>query len=581
MFLKNINIQKLAALLEPHMGKPAWPGLMDPAVKERARAFAKESGLWDKITAELDPTRDIPVMKRSDFRDYARTGSRTKDEQARAYRANETNLAGLALWLDHPSADLDYFQDLLWAWCETTWWHLVAEEGRHIDLLSSLRARELAEYSHIFADRLEPEVRERISAAVSARVLDIVLDYKKLDWWQTHKNNWNTVCNGNIIQAALYEIKDPMQLAALLHPVCRRMEYAIDYYTNDGGCVEGAGYWGYGFGNFVDAALALYHRTGGAVNLMEGEHIARICHFPLSVYLRPPVRASFADSSDEWLTAALALKINQFMPLPELFQLVNKTDRGTLELEDIRSLALFNGEKPLPYTDRTDYLLPDLGYAKVHAVESDVILAAVAGRNDVSHNHNDLGSFLILKDGIMFLTDPGAPHYTAKTFSERRYETLVCASTGHSVPLINGLEQLEGDFFGTISAGGLNTVGDKVVTIDLAHAYPDPTLRKFLRQFVLGKDGSVRMVDQFEFSKVPVSLEEAFVSFEPIEVQGHALKIGTGTATVGITSKVPGTFHVDCFTKAQHEGFNPRVLYRARFLPDMLDATIQLEFTIG
>lgn len=581
MILQDTEIQTLARLLAPHMDKPAWPGLTDPEVKEAARAFAKKSGLWDKIAAEFDPRRDIPTLKRSAFRQYKRRGSRVEGEAANAARSGEMGRAALALWLEHPKADLDYLQDLIWAWCETTWWQLAAHEGEHIDLVSSARARELAEYSFIFASQLEPEVRDRISREVAARALDIALDYKYADWWQTTGNNWNMVCNANLIAAALYEIKDPGQLAAFIHPLCRRMDYAIDYFTDDGGCVEGAGYWEYGFINYVEAAISLYHRTGGAVNLMAGEKFSRISRFPMAAVLRPPIRASFADGGHGYVAMGSALRINQLLPFPELYQLVESDNRGMPKIADIRSLALYRGEMAEPYTDRTDYILPQLGYVKVHAAHSDILLATAAGSNGVSHNHNDIGTFILLKNGVPILTDPASPTYSAKTFGPHRYDMLVCRSKGHSVPIINGYEQQEGSqFYGTITAEGLNGNGDKTVTIDLSHAYPDPTLRRFERKFVIEASGVVRLCDEFEFQEMPSGIEEAFITFEPISLEAGNAKIGTESASGKLHSETKGKFELATFLPELHEGADSRPLHRLSFRPEVLGKQMRVEFTI-
>jgi len=581
MILSEISIQTLEKWLAPHMGGATWPGLNDPVVVGRARDFARHSGLWDKIDAELRPHAGIPVLKRSAFRDYKRTGSRKADEEAIRARVNETHLAALALWLGHPKADLDYFQDLLWAWCETSWWVLAAHEDNHIDLASSERACELAEYSQVFSGQLESEVRARISREIASRVLDIAHDYRRHDWWQTGDNNWNTVCNSNLIQAALYEIKDCRQLAAFIHPLCRRMDYAINYFTDDGGCVEGVDYWGYGFRNFVDAAIVLHQRTGGRINLMEDEKIERICRFPMAAFLRAPLRASFADGGNGYLDMGDALRINFLTDAPELFQLAETNANGLPGISSMRALALYRGEQPLRHADRTDRILPLLGFVKANAAEADVVLATQAGTNDVSHNHNDIGSFLLIKNGVAVLTDPGTPVYSAKTFGPKRYEMLVCRSKGHSVPLVNGHEQQEGsEFFGSIAAEGLDGPGEKTITIDLSHAYPDPTLRNLTRVFELRRNGTLRLADQFEFSSKPLELEEALVTFEPVSLRDGCALVGLGASATTIRAEVAGEFQLETYSPEQHEGRDPRSLHRIRFLPSSLAADMSVSFLI-
>jgi hypothetical protein len=44
-------------------------------------------------------------------------------------------------------------------------------------------------------------------------------------------------------------------------------------------------------------------------------------------------------------------------------------------------------------------------------------MAIKGGNNGESHNHNDVGSFIIYTDGEPLFIDPGVGEYTAKTFS--------------------------------------------------------------------------------------------------------------------------------------------------------------------
>ncbi|MBE7158441.1 MAG: heparinase II/III family protein, partial [Rhodospirillales bacterium] len=501
MLLDHVSIQTLAGWLAPHLSRPAWPGLLDPVVKERARGQARRAGWWEELGRLLDPHTPIPVLRRSVFRDYQRTGNRTRGEAAILARAADTERAALALWMEHPAADLDYFQDLLWAWCET-WWKIPAHETLSLELVDTLRARQLAEYRFVFADRLEPEVSARLAREIADRALVPALDWNHPDPWQTRENNWNTVCNSNLIVAGLYEITDPLKLATFIHPLIRRMDYALAYYTDDGGCVEGASYWEYGFCNFVDAAIALHERTGGALNLMAADpKIERICRYPLAAYLAPPLRAAFADGDHGWLNAESALKINRFFPVAELFSLTSREADGSLRLREMRSLALDAEEPPPVPLGRTDYLLPDLGYAKIHAPQAEVVLAVQAGNNGVSHNHNDLGSFILCRDGVCVLTDPGAPVYRADTFGPGRYDILVCRSRGHSVPVVNGHEQAAGaEFYAGITVQEAGEMpGGKSVHVDLTQAYPAPTLRRLERRFTIAPNGDLHIRDDYAF----------------------------------------------------------------------------------
>lgn len=579
MIFQDFNEHNLAMLLHQHMDRPTWPGLKCPGAVERARAYAQQSGLWERIAAETRPS-PLPVLRYSDYQHYQRSGMRGVYDKPFNERLARTHWHALAVWLHHPAADLASLHDLLWAWCESPW-TTPACDREHIGLVDSETGRMLAEYAWLFADRLEARLRDRIHREISQRLLDVAFDWRKPDWWRTTGNNWNSVCNGNLIQIAFYEIRDSGQLANFIHPLFRRMDYALAYFTPDGGCVEGPGYWEYGFGHFIDAALTLYQRTNGEINLVDNAHVKRICRFPLAVHLRGNLRATFADSDNGYVGTATALKINHLTPVPDLFELVESTADGLPILEDIRGLALYQGQRHPPETKPVDCLLPQLQFAKLHA--GQVILAAIAGRNDVAHNHNDIGSFILVAGQTVFLTDPGAPIYTTKTFGPNRYEMLFCRSRGHSVPLINGHEQSAGtEFGGTIRATNLNMPSAKLIEIAMARAYGDPTLISLIRAFRPDPTGQVQMTDAYEFTQTPTALQEAFITFElvVISADGQSATIGGAEHSLRLRGECPGRFTVAPIAAAQHEGRDQRPVNRVVFSPVSLQATMQLVFTM-
>jgi len=596
MILETMTIPNLAEMLKPQMHLPAWPGLNDPRAKAKAKQWAKRLGIWERLTE-----KPISVVRRSHYRDYRRTGSRTLGEAALRGGAQTTEQAALALWLGHPAADLDYVQDLLWAWCETSSWVWPAHEGRTIDLGSSHIARLLAEVLWMLDGQLEDEVKQRVGAEIERRALDALHDWRRPDGWWTVTMNWNHVCNANLITAALYRIRDVGQLAAFIHPLIQRLDYAIQGFAADGGCLEGPSYWNYGFGHFLDAAVVLHHRTAGKLDLVARpsgaeevrhgvagygaghEHIERICRYPLAAHIQGPLRSTFADSSNGYITAESALEINRFLRIPELYEVAARDAKGRLAVSGWRGLLLYNGERVTGKPDRRDYLLPDLGMVKLRA--GGTTLLVLAGRNDVPHNHNDIGSFILHKHGKCLLTDPGAPKYTAKTFGPKRYEILFCRSRGHSVPLINGQEQPPGgQYRGTLAVEGLNQAGgEKRATVDMSHAYGDNSLERLLRRLTLAPDGTVELCDEYAFSRVPRSVEEAFITFEPVRVvRGRrAAVVGKGRQALTLTSAgAAGRFAAERLTEESHEGRENAVVTRITFAPARLAREMTLAFRL-
>jgi hypothetical protein len=76
-----------------------------------------------------------------------------------------------------------------------------------------------------------------------------------------------------------------------------------------------------------------------------------------------------------------------------------------------------------------------------------LFLATHGGHNDESHNHNDVGDFIIYYKGKPMIIDAGRGNYTARTFSKQRYELWFTQSQHHNLPMINGIGQKDGRSF--------------------------------------------------------------------------------------------------------------------------------------
>ncbi len=587
MLLRHINHRDLADMLQRHAGASPAPELRMPQSLSVLRRRAKQNGIWDKLNA-LDPDRPIPAIKRSQYRNFQRNGDRDRHQALERARKTELDQAALALWLRHPKASLDYLQDLLWAYCEDSTWVMAAHENRAIDLGAAMLGASLAELLHLFEDQLEEEVRARVDREIETRIFRRYRALDALDNWNTNRNNWNHVCNGEIVRAALYRIQDPVKLAHFIHTPLQNMTYALDGFAEDGGCHEGPGYWAYGFGHFVRAAHALHRRTEGEINLMEDPSgkIEKICRFPLAPHIEGPLRATFSDSDHGFVPAEIALRINAFYRIPELYGLCDRHPDQKLKIASLPELALYSGFKVPAAPVREDALLPDLGLAKVRSAPGprQMTLLCLAGHNGVPHNHNDIGSFIVHKQGRLPLVDPGRPIYRRETFSPARYDILFCNSLGHSVPLVNGKQQVAGATHrGTLRVDSSGNSGEKRVTIDMTRAYPRGTIRSLVRTFILDtRRHALTLEDRFCFSRQPRALEEGFVTYETVRATPESVRIGPRTRG-GILLTCPdgnGVFSAERMVKESRWGKDGRILTRIRYIPNTRQREMTLRFHI-
>ena len=588
MLLRNISITDLAGIFARHRDRSPAPYLTDPKSVSRARRLAKANGVWDDLTQNLDATQDIPVIKRSAYRNFQRVGDRGVPQAASGRRSRELGRAAMALWLDHPKADVDYLQDLLWAYCDDWTWVMAAHEGRAIDLGSAAKGATFAEILYVLGDRLEEEVKVRVSKEIDRQIFQKFWNYKHLDSWKTVRMNWNHVCNGEIIRAALYEIDDPAILAHMTHAAIQNLTYALDGFTDDGGCEEGPGYWGYGFGHYLYVAYALYLKTNGELNIMTDEKVERISRYPLAAQISGPLRSTFADSSHGYTSPRAAMIINEFYKIPELYDSCDLHPDRTLKVSGMHDMAMYKGQKARGAPDQQDYFLPDLGQVKLRgkAGKKQITLMALAGNNGVPHNHNDIGSFIVHRGGRLLLVDPGGPVYSRKTFSAHRYEIIFCNSLGHSVPLINGKQQQPGgNFRGAIQAENLNGGGEKRAAVDMTQAYPEGTVKSLVRTFALDTDANrLTVEDVYAFSREPRSLEEAFITFEGVKVlqNGRSVQIGPKNGGVVLSAPdTPGEFSFKRLVEESKEGRGNQVITRITFIPEELSKGLVTRFVIA
>ena len=116
-------------------------------------------------------------------------------------------------------------------------------------------------------------------------------------------------------------------------------------------------------------------------------------------------------------------------------------------------------------------------------------------------------------DGVEMCGDPGKEVYTARTFSDRRYESKMINSYGHPVPVVDGALQREG---GAFKAKVLRTeFSDERDTIeyDLTKAYKTANLKSLIRKVVFDrKKNTVEVEDDVEFVK-PSSFEVPIVTY--------------------------------------------------------------------
>ena len=143
------------------------------------------------------------------------------------------------------------------------------------------------------------------------------------------------------------------------------------------------------------------------------------------------------------------------------------------------------------------------------------------------HSHTDIGTFIFHLNGESLLCDPGRGLYSREYFRRQRYNNVFNNSYGHSVPRIGGRLQAPGPEFGgrqqyrgTLQTGQAGKT-EKLAQIDFERAYDLPELVKACRTFVFDPSGGkTRLEDTFQFEGAVPEIEEAFVTWNKVELEG-------------------------------------------------------------
>ena len=421
--------------------------------------------------------------------------------------------------------DVRALEDAIWAICEEYTWVLPAHTSdlgdryntEVIDLFSAETGFALSEIVYLLSDVLDPKVVRRVRECLEERIFRMYLSHTY--WWENASMNWASVCAGCVGGAFIYCAPERFHL---VHDrILATMETFLKGFGQDGICLEGIHYWGYGFGFFTYFAQLLYEFTDGKEDLFDNPICQKTAFFQEHAFLRQNHTISFSDGE----------RIGSFLPglTHKLHQLYG-TKLLPLEYAAFTEYChrfpayLRNFFWVDPYApicapaEKSDKYFPTAQWFVSSSKE--LSFATKAGHNDEPHNHNDIGGFLLACDDGQILCDFGAGEYTRDYFqTDTRYNYLCNASFGHNVPIINGCGQMPGRQY----RGEVLSHSDGVFTVDMAKAYSVEKLSSAVREMKL--DGaSFGLTDTFE--GVDLRVTERFVTMIPPKKNGSTVHLG-------------------------------------------------------
>ncbi|MFP4974768.1 hypothetical protein ACE6ED_05125 [Paenibacillus sp. CN-4] len=446
---------------------------MRPADRSLYYPEGDQKGFWARVQAsggwkaELEDIRReggrlleqaIPELTYSLFVLYAKQGTRLEYERVYFERRRRLNTFAVLSMLEPEQEEWKQgLFDVLWAVCGEYTWCLPAhlpDGGRPetIDLFAAETGFTLNEIALLLENMLPGMLKDRIAREVEQRIIRPFLEAGP--WhWETVETNWSAVCAGSVGAAALLQPSiSPEDLAAVLTRAERSMEFYFRGFGDDGVCLEGPGYWNYGFGYFVYYADLLRSRTEGRIDHFNEEKVRNIALFQQRCFLSQDRPANFSDAVRQVrIHPGLSHYLSRCYPEVQLppagFNAMFSHDPCSRWAHAFRDLIWREPEKERAGDwQSAAYLMRGAQWLVARWPEGGVMraFAAKGGTNGEPHNHNDVGHFILVRGGEAFLTDLGSGEYTSSYFGEKRYTFDCNGAQGHSLPIIDGMLQAEG-----------------------------------------------------------------------------------------------------------------------------------------
>lgn len=548
-------------------------------------AFQTRFGQWVE-RAESIISGPVPPWRDEDYLLFKKTGNRTAAGKMMGARTTQLMPCVLAECVENKGRFVGHVNALLEDLAEEGVWvqpssdRDLANFNRtrfSIDLVSSALAADLSQALWIMGDRIRPEVRAKVMAALEARIFEPMrtrgLHNRWSEdprfWWIYSENNWNPVCWSGVTIAATTLCEDRRFRAQIVAGAAKMSAFYLSGFAEDGYCREGMGYWNYGFSKYLVLRETIWQATGGRIELLDGERVAAITRFGFDFSLLDGLAPAFGDCKEGLqANAGILAYCNQVLGLgrevpPFCAEDDPVSGRGMFGAPTsfiarspgspvmLKRVTLSKGA-PLSsvYAD---------GHVMISRNAERTLAAAVKAGGNWFHSHNDIGSYVIQVGKDVVTGDPGGPaHYIADTFGPKRYEHALLNSYGHPVMVVAGKGQRQ-----AVDAGGKPLVkpvvierlagGEKdVMRMDLRDVYEaDAETLERVYEFDRAAK-AVRIEDRFTFKK-PEDFATAVISRGVIEEDGQGgLRLARGEGRLAVEIAASAAYSIEIAQLEDH-----------------------------
>jgi heparinase II/III-like protein len=499
-----------------------------------------------------------PFLPAVSYMEYKINGNRSNFENLYFKRRHALGYLAIAECIENKGRFINDLVNGIWVLCEESTWVIPAHlssieyvklpvsEIEVIDLFSADTGALLSLIYYLFSEPFDdvfPEIMERLELEIKTRIIDIYLKRNDFGWLGFHGrpvNNWNPWINSNVLTAFLLVEDDKDRQLTGLKKIIRSLDNFINHYPEDGGCDEGPGYWFVAGGALLDALDQLNKVTDGYINVFDEPLIKNMGKYIQNLHINENYFVNFADAAPKFIPEAsviyrfgLNIKDPSLVSFAAKFLDVFQENANGAWYRMYRSLAFLFRDKTIENTiltiiktenNQTNFLplkhkwfenLQVLIARSQPITNKGLFLAVKGGHNSESHNHNDVGNFIVYLNGEPCLIDVGVGEYTKKTFSADRYKIWTMNSANHNLPTINNCMQLPGKDYCAKDVVYKHESEIIDVSMDIAKAYPkESRINSWIRhiRFLKSETPAITITDSYNFEQSAIQTNEISLS---------------------------------------------------------------------
>lgn len=478
--------------------------------------------------------------------DFVRSGDRERHSKISFGKRNALIDLVLAESIEDKGRFTEAILNGVWSICEESFWGVPAHisgtglpnvEDHIVDLFSAETGAVLAFTDYFVGEKLDKInklIRKRIYYETNQRIFVPMLKNPDRYGWMSKKNavnNWNPWIMSNWMTATLLLEKDENRRAQMLHASMLGLDLYLNGLGEDGGCDEGPSYWFAAGACVFDCLELLDTATQGKVTIYSEPLIQKMASYVYKTHISDDYFVNFADADPKLKPDGVMLfrfgqKIND-APLAQFGKwAIEKyplaiSNNGFHRMRRIQNLLTIKniGEQKNTFEPIKEAWFNDIQVLTARA-KNGLYLATHGGHNAESHNHNDVGDFLLYANGEPVIIDAGRGNYTARTFSSKRYELWFTQSQYHNLPIINGLGQIAGRTYEATQVKSALSDKEASLNMDIAASYDKAAgITTWNRTVKLNRSkNTVEIADDYTLNQTPNSLQQVFMTVCEIDI---------------------------------------------------------------